>query len=1247
MKNNENLLETGRGGFALIVTLSLMILLTVIAVGLLSLSAISLRSSSQGIAQSEAKANARLALMIALGELQKEMGPDMRVSTEASIFDAQPNTTQIDDVAQPRWLASYDAWGNWLNADYTPPGKNLLPSIRATYERNRASMFRRWLLSMPQGSDKDANAAGSLSGWNNQNSVVLVGKGSLGELPPARANEETRAYLTKVGQKGALAWWVSGDNQKAKINLAKRPRNLAAAAWESSQGGTAEVAVGKLSGFDALENEQANLGAKLITQASLVPAAVQDDKAKEHYFDLTANSRGVLASVRSGNLKKDLSLLFELAPNKLPAPYAYNAGASQEPSIRPMSPDLLAQNPKITARHFQSWTNMRHFHRMYRRDVGTTKVTPTPDSLAWDRSLPHSGAQFPVIRQSGSIPWKGDNGYMRTPILAKLTFIYSLLAERFAPTSTTDLRYRLFLVYTPVFTYWNPYNTELRLPDGAFGGLSATYKIFPMWSRFYTKDAVAVINKNFDSSNASSFLSSGNGGEVVFAPGEFRIFSDNGIGDKSGDQNLVPGFRPSSYGGDKVEFLPPRDRDANPGIALLFGHSAGSGNINFGNTPGSFTLSNYWKPGGSDAHWIPIMYQNDWFNLDQTYTPVTPDPNPEPNPRILTSFAVGTPAQFRDNILKWNFDSSPTPVAYTQLVLKGLSEFDHESIPTWKKDWRCRNWLHAPPSYFGSGMFISEDLTTAHTQRLDSPYVLNFGRMTGMGDMGKVVQNLGNRSLLGSGMNPQERVSSVPAIELPTAPAGSLAAYSTMRINPGWADPIAMNNQLKLGSSGHAQISQASLYYAMTKTIPYQSGVTGPGIGNSFIHPMIPRTGIYKNFNNSVSMDPMDRNQPFNIGNNGKGNDHKVFSDYWDHAFLLNDALWDDYFVSSLSDQSRPSESGAASLAKNLDRLVAGEELSNSRLTYEPGGKTAAEVKTNLQADQGYLSAARHLMVDGMFNVNSTSTDAWYSLFAGIRERSVIYREANGTLRPVSVPADKQIALSRFGTETSDKETEDPTVGVAMPDGSTRWAGVRFLDDDQLRKLAEECVKQVKRRGPFLNFSEFINRRLDDDDLGLKGALQAAIDYDDASPDSKSINWRFKNDPDFMMKATDLGTSHAFTTPEAAEGSRFAGIPGYLIQSDLLRPIANTLSVRDDTFRIRAYGEAKDGGGKVIARAWCEATVQRMPEYTDPTNDPTISARTLGADGAFSNNSALTATNLRFGRSFRIENFRWLHSSEI
>lgn len=293
-------------------------------------------------------------------------------------------------------------------------------------------------------------------------------------------------------------------------------------------------------------------------------------------------------------------------------------------------------------------------------------------------------------------------------------------------------------------------------------------------------------------------------------------------------------------------------------------------------------------------------------------------------------------------------------------------------------------------------------------------------------------------------------------------------------------------------------------------------------------------------------------------------------------------------------------------------------------------------------------------MVDGMFNVNSTSVDAWHALFAGIRERKAVYRDVNGNLREIEVPGDKRIVITRFNTEVSDKEMDDATRGVIMPDGTKGWSGLRFLDDKQLRNLAVECVKQVKQRGPFLNFSEFINRRLSNDKLGIMGALQSAIDYDDASPQPGSLNYRYKQIPALRITQSDLGiaasdpdVSKRFATPEAAEGSRLAGIPGYVIQSDLLKPIANTLSVRDDTFRIRAYGESLNSEGKVVASAWCEAIVQRMPEYCDSANPDETPVREMGNDGAFRDSGKLSAENLRFGRRFVVESFRWLSKNEV
>ena len=101
------------------------------------------------------------------------------------------------------------------------------------------------------------------------------------------------------------------------------------------------------------------------------------------------------------------------------------------------------------------------------------------------------------------------------------------------------------------------------------------------------------------------------------------------------------------------------------------------------------------------------------------------------------------------------------------------------------------------------------------------------------------------------------------------------------------------------------------------------------------------------------------------------------------------------------------------------------------------------------------------------------------------------------------------------------------------------------------------------------------------------------------------------------------------------QGYRSTGIPGWITQADLLQVLGPSLAVRSDTFRIRTYGEALDEQGKVIAKAWCEAVVQRMPEYVDPAN------------AAVERDTALTPVNQRFGRRFNVVSFRWLSPQEI
>ena len=95
------------------------------------------------------------------------------------------------------------------------------------------------------------------------------------------------------------------------------------------------------------------------------------------------------------------------------------------------------------------------------------------------------------------------------------------------------------------------------------------------------------------------------------------------------------------------------------------------------------------------------------------------------------------------------------------------------------------------------------------------------------------------------------------------------------------------------------------------------------------------------------------------------------------------------------------------------------------------------------------------------------------------------------------------------------------------------------------------------------------------------------------------------------------------------------GIPGYLTQADVLQSLAPVITARSDTFTVRGYGEAKDSNGDVVARAWCEAVVQRVPEFVDPTTP---------AESAI---ASATLVNQTFGRRFEIVSFRRLHRDEL
>ena len=87
----------------------------------------------------------------------------------------------------------------------------------------------------------------------------------------------------------------------------------------------------------------------------------------------------------------------------------------------------------------------------------------------------------------------------------------------------------------------------------------------------------------------------------------------------------------------------------------------------------------------------------------------------------------------------------------------------------------------------------------------------------------------------------------------------------------------------------------------------------------------------------------------------------------------------------------------------------------------------------------------------------------------------------------------------------------------------------------------------------------------------------------------------------------------------------------------MLQQIGPFLSARSDTFLVRTYGEnVNPVTGDTHARAWCEAVVQRVPDYLEAADEPSVAPAAL-----------TSATNATFGRQFRVVSFRWLSPEDI
>ena len=326
-----------------------------------------------------------------------------------------------------------------------------------------------------------------------------------------------------------------------------------------------------------------------------------------------------------------------------------------------------------------------------------------------------------------------------------------------------------------------------------------------------------------------------------------------------------------------------------------------------------------------------------------------------------------------------------------------------------------------------------------------------------------------------------------------------------------------------------------------------------------------------------------------------------LFQDYpeeetlvYDLSFELNHTLWDQFFLTS----------GSSAQIEKFVEDSSENPLPNSRL------RLIDDAGADVDALNDLHQAAGHLMLDGAFNVNSISPGAWKALLSANRQSD------GNTPFPRHLKAPGENWIDGDGAN-----------------GDAMWAGTRALTEDEIDNLSLAIVDQVKERGPFLSLSDFVNRRLSDTNLGDMGALEAAIQ-------EAGINQEFDNDPllslDNNEPLSDYDHPDNITDATRLEQtlkppSKAWGAPAYLTQADVLQAVGSTLSARSDTFVIRTYGDSIQNG-KVVARAWCEAVVQRLVTPLNPDATGLNPEQSERPD---------------FGRRFVIKRFRWLHQDEV
>lgn len=1218
-------------GFALVATISVMSLVILVALAMISLATVVTRTSGHGYHMEQARANARIALNIAISQLQEYAGRDQVATTRADVMDADIETLVPDGMENPYYTLVVPS----IEVSEDPIVGFDLNRRRAGLPAVLVSGNERFDLT-----GKTSYPAGYTHWGSTPNPSTWVDI-----LPqvgtPANTTEadwQRRAvWVPKVAIKngsgdvqGRYAYWVSENATKMHLSHSKLNSEQMSIEnnKEFAQVPNLKVALSGVADGE-LDEIRSGLPKKLNSkwQRVITPSTLQlisgqansDDLANVRH-DIAAYSVNLLSDIKNGGLKKDLSTALQVSDRETFAEMANDTDLFDSRALfkRQSSRTTFTNNKVREISKIQaggSWLSLWEFSRL---TDGSGNITP--QKISGGEYTSGSHGEENAVDATDYLPHQ----FNILPVMTRMMFTFDVTLIQ------KDGKYMPRFHLIPQITLWNPYDVPMLLDEDIELNLTPNSRNQKPFESLVEMDRSVVEyddGSSVQTAPASStefetplirYVQIKASNNTVIPPGKAMHFSLNGnveITDRN-SINLTPGVRAgvSAYVDvedlaffDGITVSEPNDIDLTLEFKRIWAKHYAFGQV----VEDDYDIGGVVSYGPHEHGLLDgrlSAFGNVYGSIEDSGWQIGE------SAKALGQFRV-------------DFDTVAGNPKFGGVMIKKMTRPRTDLLPA-DADEAARQGSMFPTRWVGLSNARATSSQAGFRLRTALSYI-----------SGTVSNASGAQSIL----------------------------------------PTIANSGINFSPIGYIDNDSAAPDEFILLPLPKNAGKSFNSIGSLTTFPidrMI--NGNYFRFHRF----PVDMEPTFPIGNSlapvgiplnvlhNNGNTVDV-------SYLANNALWDRYFFSTL-DITNGTIANSRLIKRSADAFSTLSAIAETERPKKVSSHFVQNAPFNVNSTS---KLAWKSLLSSMFGDNGDGTFGRYIQHASAvsngsetfrSDTAGAYMPANPTLSEAQI----DLLAERIVREV---KLRGPFVSVSQ------FVNRSIGYNDHLRYMFATGARHASAPESY-TISAWAGQPATTDLLGdtstvngyrvenspldkafYKGAIQAALDFESATTpiyDSQMKNpvafgessiqevgdyadWRIPTgtsvlptDYHYTAGGTNWANDILALTkyiPETVTGvSQSFGLPSYITQGDILARIGPQLTARSDTFTVRAYGESVDDSGNVVVSAWCEAVVRRDLEYIgngdidvadipDPVADPFAA---------------------RFGRRFKMVSFKWVNRNE-